>query len=157
MGKLEFKIETKGDNNVFYLSGKIDEDFRRKDLEINDFKKVTFNFRDLTMINSCGIREWIDFLKAIPTDIAIQYEECTPIIVTQMNIISGFLRSNIKVVSFYAPYFDPSNDTETLHLIQTKDITDVLPPVVKNADGDQLDFDAHAEKYFYFLKIQEGK
>jgi hypothetical protein len=157
MGKLNFKTETKGDNTVFYLSGKIDEDFRRKDLELNNYKKVTFNFKDLTMINSCGIREWIDFLKAVPTDIAIQYEECTPIIVTQMNIIAGFLRPNIQVVSFYAPYFDPSDDSETLHLIQTKDLTATLPPIVNNAAGEQLDFDAHAEKYFHFLKIQEAK
>ncbi len=156
MGKLEYKTETKGDETVFHLSGKIDEDFRRKDIELNDLKKITFNFRDLTMINSCGIREWIDFLKAIPTDVKIQYEECTPIIVTQMNIISGFLRPNIKVVSFYAPYFDPSDETETLHLIHAKDITAVLPPVVKNAAGEQLDFDAHPEKYFHFLKIQES-
>ncbi|MBA2405430.1 MAG: hypothetical protein H0V66_11710 [Bdellovibrionales bacterium] len=157
MGKLTYKTEKQGENTIFYLTGKIDEDFRRKDIELNDLKKVTFNFRDLTMINSCGIREWIDFLKSQPNDMAINYEECTPIIVTQMNIISGFLRPNIKVLSFYAPYFDPSDDTESMHLIQSKDITATLPPVVKNEKGDQLDFDAHPEKYFHFLKIQDNK
>ena len=43
MGKLECKIEKKGDSTVFYLSGKIDEDFRRKDLELNDLEGDLFN------------------------------------------------------------------------------------------------------------------
>lgn len=154
MGKLEYKTEVNGNSAIFYLSGKIDEDFRRGDIALADLKDVTFNFKDLSMINSCGIREWIDFLKDMPADISVSYAECTPIIVTQMNIIAGFLRPNIKVVSFYAPYFDPSDDSESLHLINTKDAITNLPPVVKNKQGDELDFDAHPEKYFLFLKDQ---
>jgi len=154
MGKLECKTELKNGSNIFYLSGKIDEDFRRGDLDLSKFKNVTFNFKDLSMINSCGIREWIDFLKEVPDDVVVNYEECTPIIVTQMNIISGFLRPNINVLSFYAPYFDPSDESETMHLISTKDGIDSLPPIVKNAQGEEMDFDAHPDKYFHFLKIQ---
>lgn len=155
MGKLTYKTEKKGNDTVFMLSGKIDEDFRQKDIDLGGAKEVTFNFKDISMINSCGVREWIEFLKN-NSNVSLKYEECTPIIVTQMNIIAGFLRPNIKVVSFYAPYFDPSDDSESLHLIHAKDIGAGLPPVVKNADGESLDFDAHPEKYFHFLKIQSN-
>ena len=155
MGKLEYKLVKKGDESIFYLSGKIDEDFRRKDLNLDGLTNVTFNFKDLGMINSCGIREWIDFLKAQPSNMVLKYEECTPIIVTQMNIIAGFLPENVKVTSFYAPYFDTEDESESLHLINTKDISGARPPIVLNAAGKKLDFDAHPEKYFHFLKINK--
>jgi hypothetical protein len=72
MGKLEFKIETKGDNNVFYLSGKIDEDFiildSFKELVKIDISKLEDN-EDFQYVNNCRILAqdagWFGFFQLI--------------------------------------------------------------------------------------------
>jgi anti-anti-sigma regulatory factor len=152
MSKVAYTVVKSGDQNIIKLSGRIDEDFRHKDINISGMNKIIFNFKEITMINSCGVREWISFLKSIPESVELAYEECTPIVVTQMNIIAGFLLPRMKVVSFYAPYFNPSDDSEVLHLITEKDLASGLPPVVKDKTGEKLEFDAHPDKYFNFLK-----
>lgn len=152
MSKFSYTIIKRGDESVYYLSGKIDEDFRQKDIDVSNSSKIVFNFKDVLMINSCGVREWIGLLKTIPSNIELAYEECKPIIVTQMNIIAGFVIPGMRVISFYAPYFDPSDESETMHLIKTSELTSI-PPVLKNKNGETLDFDAHPEKYFHFLKM----
>ena len=152
MSKFSYTVSKRGDESVYLLSGKIDEDFRQKDIDISNSSKVVFNFKDVLMINSCGVREWIGLLKTIPSGVELAYEECKPIIVTQMNIIAGFVVPGMRVISFYAPYFDPSDESEAMHLIKTSELT-TIPPVFKNKNGETLDFDAHPEKYFHFLKM----
>jgi anti-anti-sigma regulatory factor len=152
MGKVSYTVVKSADKNIIKLSGRVDEDFRQKDIDVSNMSSIVFNFKDISMINSCGVREWISFIKAIPETVEMAYEECTPTIVTQMNIIAGFLLPRIKVISFYAPYFNSSDDSEVLYLVTQKDLGGALPPKVKSDAGEELEFDAHPDKYFSFLK-----
>lgn len=66
-------------------------------------KQVIFNFKDVSYVNSCGVRAWINFLRDAEQDRKVIFEECTPEIVSQINMIPNF-KSTATVKSVYASY-----------------------------------------------------
>lgn len=64
---------------------------------------VIFNFRKVEYVNSCGVRAWINFLREAEKGRKIIFEECTPEIVSQINMIPNF-RNNAHIKSVYASY-----------------------------------------------------
>jgi len=56
-----------------------------------DTRQCTFNFRDVTFINSAGAREWILFLTKFTKDHKVILENCPPDILRQMGMIPLFL------------------------------------------------------------------
>ena len=69
-----------------------------------------------------------------------------------MNMVKGFLSENAKVISFYAPYYDEEADEEVKVLLKTDQIIDGKAPLMKNDNGDELEFDGIEATYFKFLK-----
>ena len=104
------------------------------------------------MINSCGIRDWVEYQKRIPDQVKIVYSKCPQVIIEQINIIKGFIREGGIVKSFYAPYYDENNDQEVKILITPSEVVDLKAPEKKNDDGDILEFDEIELQYFNFLK-----
>jgi hypothetical protein len=66
-------------------------------------KKVVFNFRDVNRVNSSGIRDWILFLRDFEPGRELVFDECSPTVVMQMNMIPGF-HDVATVRSVYAPF-----------------------------------------------------
>jgi ABC-type transporter Mla MlaB component len=66
-------------------------------------KNVIINFKQVESVNSCGVRAWITFMREIEKDRSIIFEECTPDIVSQMNMIPNF-KGKAVVQSVYASY-----------------------------------------------------
>jgi anti-anti-sigma regulatory factor len=103
--ELTFKIEKNGDSDHIFLTGKINEEAEvtLADLlgQING--NIIFNFGGVKMVNSCGVRAWINFLRDASKDKEVIFEECTPEIVGQINMIPNFL-GNGKIKSVYADY-----------------------------------------------------
>ena len=65
--------------------------------------KVIINFRGVQSVNSCGVNAWIKFIRAIDNGRSLVYEECTPDIVTQINMTHIF-RGSAVINSLYADY-----------------------------------------------------
>lgn len=65
--------------------------------------KVVINTREVQRMNSCGVREWIHGLSKVPPGCELVYEECSGVILDQMNMITNFLGRG-KVKSVYIPY-----------------------------------------------------
>ncbi len=52
---------------------------------------VVFNFKNVSTVNSCGVRSWINFMRELQKDQqTIVFEECVPEIVMQINMIPSF-------------------------------------------------------------------
>lgn len=133
--------------------GSIDEDANFEEIEKVQEKEYIFDFDQVSMINSCGIREWIKFIEKLPGDAKITYKRCPQIIIEQMNMVHGFIRQGASIESFYAPYYDEESDTEHKILLQSKDIKGGKAPTIKSPDsGEEMEFDAIEEQYFSFLK-----
>lgn len=64
---------------------------------------VIFNFRKVEFVNSCGVRAWINFLRELEKGRKVIFEECTPEIVSQINMIPNF-KGSAHIKSVYASY-----------------------------------------------------
>lgn len=150
-------IDIEGDSNIMSLSfkGNIDEDFAWKDLLKQKSKNYIIDFNGVTLLNSCGIREWIHFLNHLGSDSQVTYINCPPVIIHQMNIVAGLLSQNAIVETFYAPYFDEEEDQEVLKLLKVCDIKNgKAPRMVSETTGRDLEFDGIEKQYFHFISLQ---
>lgn len=78
-------------------------------------KNVVVNFKDVESVNSCGVRAWITFMRELEKGREVIFEECTPDIVSQMNMIPNF-RGKATVQSVYAGYTCPACGHSQRHL-----------------------------------------
>lgn len=52
---------------------------------------IVFNFKNVSTVNSCGVRSWINFMRELQkSDRTIVFEECVPEVVMQINMIPSF-------------------------------------------------------------------
>ncbi len=95
----------KGDWDVFMLSGKLNENAGLQLLRLyrDAGPRCVFNFRDVVAVNSHGLRAWVLFLRDFQTDRQIELEECSAVVVDQINMLPSFLQK-AKVRSIFVPY-----------------------------------------------------
>jgi len=151
--KLDVGINIVGDQTTVQLTGVIDEDADFSKIKNLESTKIVFDFQKVSMINSCGIREWIQYLVGLGTNSQIIYVNCPQIIIEQINMVQGFIPKGAKVESFYAPYFCEDCDKEVKMKINSADIQSFKAPKCKCGDcGAEMEFDAIEAQYFNFLK-----
>ena len=150
-------IETKIENDQAYISfnGQIDEDSDFSSISALENNTLVFDFEQIKLINSCGVREWINFLEKLNPSFMIIYKKCPQIVIEQINMVHGFIRKGTKVESFYAPYYSEDNDEVVKVLLNTSDIIGGKAPVKKSDSGEELEFDAIEAQYFQFISQME--
>jgi hypothetical protein len=142
------KVEVAGTKAV--LSGYLDENSDLTRLADSP-AELTINFKDVTRVNSCGVREWVNLLAKVPNT-ALKYEECPMIVVKQLNAVPDF-QGKAKISTFYAPYFCEECDEEAMRLLDVSQITsDKAPDQACEKCKKPLNFDAIANQYFSFIK-----
>ncbi|MCB0421514.1 MAG: hypothetical protein KDD61_10995 [Bdellovibrionales bacterium] len=153
-----FVIEAKEQDGIleFGFSGQIDEDASFDTANISAAKRVKINLENVSAINSCGIREWIKWIKTASGAEEIVYQNCPKVIVDQINMVAGFLPENGRVESFYVPYYSEETDEEKMVLFKSGvefSEGEVNPPGdVKDSSGEEMEMDIIEAKYFKFLK-----
>ncbi|MDD4976011.1 MAG: hypothetical protein PHY93_16775 [Bacteriovorax sp.] len=153
--KLSINSRITGDEVHTELIGVIDEDSIFDKIQNLKMNKYVFDFNKVSMINSCGIREWIKYLQGLD-GAEIKYINCPQIIVEQVNMVHGFIRKGIVVESFFAPYFCSNCDTEKKILLKNVEVANSKTPVKQcNTCKSDLEFDAIEKQYFSFLS--QGK
>lgn len=135
------------------LIGAIDEDSDFKELAALGQQKIAFDFEKITMINSCGIREWIRFIEELPPTCKIFYKNCPQIIIEQINMVHGFFREGASIESFYAPYFcDKCSKESKVHIVSSQVKNRKAPSVnCPHCKNENIEFDAIEAQYFSFL------
>lgn len=94
------------DNQVeLVLSGSIDEDSDFNTIPKIEKNLLLIDLSQVTMINSCGIRDWVKWTKTLAPHVQMHIKKCPKFIIDQINILQGFLPQNSLVLSFYMPYF----------------------------------------------------
>lgn len=150
--KFKFQIKTSADTTVVELIGQIDEDASFEELKALKGDHFTFDFEQMSLINSCGIREWISFIEKIPSNTGMTYLNCPQIVIEQMNMVHGFIKEGAVIESFYAPYYCESCDHEQKIKLLTKDIKNRQAPTTKCPKCEsEMEFDAIPEQYFRFI------
>lgn len=157
MGQFSFTKNNEGESTVVSFQGHIDEDASFANVDVSKANKIVVDFEKVSAINSCGIREWIKWIRTAPSGSYIVYRNCPKVIVDQINMVAGFLPENAKVESFYVPYYSDNSGTEKMVLFkQGEHYKDgqVSPPdeVKDDSSGEIMEMDVIEAKYFKFLQ-----
>jgi hypothetical protein len=152
-GDYQFRVEQAG--AILNLHGVIDEN-----ANLDFFAKlkgaVQVSLKNVRRINSFGVRQWIEAIRHVPAGVRLQFLDCPPPVVDQINMVAGFLGKG-EVVSFYAPMICPSCSTETDALF---DVTacraagNHLPKFPCPKCGSSMEVDDLEEQYLLFLRAK---
>jgi len=136
------------------LSGVIDEDNELTEL-VEKIQPGTaiIDLAEIERINSCGVRDWVNWLGKIETETSVILVECSPAIVAQINLVNNFTGKG-QVKSFYIPYFCTDCDEEKVLLCEVSEMGPLPhdPPICRCDECDLvMDFDDMPDSYFAFL------
>jgi hypothetical protein len=152
---LSWRIKERPGFTTVEFTGEIDENADFSELRRQLRGSVVFRLSDVRRINSCGVREWVNFVRDLPNVSELVFSHCSPAIVTQLNMIYNF-RGSASVRSFYAPYVCESCNTEEERLLDVDthfangNVAD--PPEFRCDRCKQpLQFDDLPERYLSFL------
>ncbi len=159
MGQFKVTKGSSGDTLFLAFEGSVDEDAVFSGIQVESAGKVVLDLEKITSINSCGIREWIKWIKTLPSSASLTYKKCPKVIVDQINMVAGFLPENARVESFYVPYFSEDTGNEKMVLFTNgKEFTNSgvnAPEGIKDElTGDLMEMDVIEAKYFKFLNIK---
>jgi len=135
------------------LQGSVNEDADFESLlaTIKTRQHVVISLKGIGALNSCGVREWVNFVREIPAEIQIELEDCSPVVVSQLNMISNFV-GHAKIVSVVAPFICDSCGNEEERILNVADGT--FPELTGTTCGkchDEMVFDDIEDSYFAFL------
>lgn len=157
MGELKCEAKKNNDKIMIKFSGAIDEDCSLPKVDLKGIKELLFDFSGLTLINSCGIRDWVSWMKTIPATTKTVFTNCPSILVDQVNMINGFIPEGGYVQSFFVPYFcDECDDVVNKLVERGKDYNKEDCKVKDEIKCPKCDATAELDviklKYFKFLK-----
>lgn len=137
------------------LYGEIDENAEFSELRRRLKGPVVFHLAEVRRINSCGVREWVNFIRDLPEVSKLTFAECSHPIVTQLNMIYNF-RGPADIESFYAPYVCENCNHEEEKLLQVAPLLEAentgdVPSFSCPECGDIMEFDDLPERYLSFL------
>ena len=118
---------------------------------------VVFNFRNVEYVNSCGVRAWINFMRELEKGRSVTFEECTPEIVMQMNMIPSF-KSSASVFSVYASYHCDNCDNRQFEIFVNGKNLPVsedaqLPPInCKKCGTKNIEMEELEDEFFAFAR-----
>jgi len=152
---LSWRIKERPGFTTVEFFGEIDENSDFAELKRRLRGAVVFHLGEVRRINSCGVREWVNFVRDLPNVAELTFSHCSPAIVTQLNMIYNF-RGRARVRSFYAPYICESchNEEEKLLDVQSQfpsGNTGSLPEFECENCHRTMEFDDLPERYLSFL------
>jgi anti-anti-sigma regulatory factor len=158
-GAAKIAIDKYAEGGIVCLkfAGTIDESFEGKKLAATiKAKTLVLDLADIKKISSFGIREWVDFVKAVGnhTD-EIVLIECAPKVVDQLNMVGNFAGKG-RCFSFYAPFRCDYCDNDARVLFQLDrdwDVIKSMKPAERGCDkcGEPQYFDEDPTTYFSYV------
>lgn len=150
--KLQIDIRREGGVTRVALAGLVDEDADLHKLESLS-GPVELNLRDVRRFNSVGTRDWVTVMQHLGAKAQITLVECSPAVIGQLNMISGFLGHG-TVRSFYGPMRCPRCSNEVNHLFTTRECRDhdALPSVACPKCSTTMELDELEDSYLLFLR-----
>lgn len=136
------------------LAGVINEDNDLAEhLDLIDGSWVAINLSDVERINSCGLRDWVNWINALEAKGSkMLFLECSLSIVAQINVVNNFTGTG-RIKSLYLPYYCEACNEAHPRLYEAEDLApEQLPPASRCIGCEQImDFDDMPDTYFAFL------
>ena len=128
--------------------------------ELADFSDLTsleglvqLDLRGIRRFNSAGVRVWVDAMRSLTSNATVSFVECSPSVVDQLNMITGFLGKG-RVVSFVGPMMCPICDATEDVVFEAKMVRDLegLPETRCPSCGGIMELDDDPESYLLFVR-----
>lgn len=111
-GPLVYRVESRDGVTSIALSGRINEATNFAPLTQRKGRLV-FDLGEIHRINSVGVRRWMDLVRTYEqAGVELTFERCSPMIVSQMSMITKFMGARSRVRSVLVPYSCPSCNYE---------------------------------------------
>lgn len=154
--QLAFSVEDKC--TTIKLNGSLNEySSALNGVEVNPLYDLNIDLKDLTAINSLGIRNfqiWINRIKC--QKLRLFY--CPRVFIHQLNMVEGFLPSKSEIESFFVPYYSDITGEENLVLftkeLEYKKVSGkvvISAPTLYDSQNSKMEIDTLSERYFRFL------
>lgn len=151
-------VEKRPDHDRLVIIGDINEDaeISLRRVAATLATKVVFNLRGITSVNSCGVRTWINFMREVEANRDITFEECTPEIVSQINMIPNF-KGSAHIKSVYAGYACDGCDNQQWRLFEEgRNLPDSPDAEIGELDcpkcGKPMEMDELEDEFFGWLE-----
>lgn len=121
---LNIRYRKENGEEVVYFSGGIDESTGQALSKLGEYlgNPLVFDFEGIGFLNSLGIRMWVDFLRHFEEGREIIFQNCSPEVLSQINIFPSFVRS-ATIRSINVPFIcDSCGHESLLHLQKGKDL-----------------------------------
>lgn len=158
---MRWAVESQSSGHVVRISGSITEEADLHALvALGDGGKLRLDLAGVDEINSCGVREWIRFVRRVSeTARDLELVRCSPAIVRQLNMVSNF-RGAGKVTSVMLPYYCATCGAEQEQLLDVPAPGSPLqiPPSVpcRNCGG-AAEFDDLPDSYMGFVSLMHAE
>ncbi len=147
--------EKKGDTLIIRFSGEVAEDANFDQLIGPISGPVTLHCKEISRINSMGVKAWIRYFQAMVAKGAkLHFVECSPSVVEQINLIMSFTCGG-TIESIYIPYACVSCYKGLVGLFRVDDLKRTqlqLPELSCPKCNNKAVFDDIQEEYFRFLE-----
>lgn len=160
------KVDARPGKTHLVFAGPIDENVQLPNIGFP--AALSIDLKDVTYINSIGIKMWIDWITPLGEKMNVEFHNCPKAVVLQMNMVKNFLPKNSTVVSFFLPLFCEACDREESILLKTAEDISVamgdrinilkdLPEAVGCGRGEacEIEMDVIEKKYFRFLEDEK--
>lgn len=160
---LQTKMTQEGKDLRVSLSGVLDENAVLPALKDPPAGRLILDLENVELINSLGCRNWINWIKGKKAADGVVLTHCSPVVVKQINILSGFLGEDAQIESVFVPYFCEECSHEQNALVKIKDLHDTtkFSEIDENIPcpqcGKSMVLDVNKAQYFHFVVQQNAK
>jgi hypothetical protein len=94
-----YNLKLEKDLLLIELSRCIDENSIFNDLKAEKYSKIVVDFKNVFLMNSCGIREWVKFVSTINENQLVIYKNCSYLVIDTMVAIPPFSTNKTLIES----------------------------------------------------------
>lgn len=164
MDRSSVYMSGEGEEITLKFSGPIDETVKFIDIRLpSSTRQLVLDLGQVSILNSSGLRAWVLWVRSLEKRIGVFFRNCPMNVISQMNILDGFVPMGAIVDSFQVPYFCESCKRETLKIaVRGKDFVEATSDtksgiLIKEFETcphckATMQWDVVPEIYFKFLK-----
>jgi anti-anti-sigma regulatory factor len=150
---MKFQVEEQGGTTKVVVSGEITEETDFAPILDAKGRTILVDLGGVSRINSCGVREWLNFVTALEQrGRQLVLERCAPVIVTQLNTIYNFAGDG-HVRSVLGPYYCARCDREDNQLIELAKTRSIPESIKCSSCGGEMEFE---EVHDHYLGFRDG-
>lgn len=149
---MTWKLVDVEDERRVLLQGGITEESDFKPLLEAAPSPLVIDLGNVDLINSCGVREWINFVREVDKQCdGLYLINCSPPIVRQLNMISNFKGRGV-IRSVLAPYYCDGCNHDAMMSIDMEDGADreIKETIPCPKCGEDMEFDDIPDSYLEF-------